>query len=493
VGLRRKGEFDWYGKMNNHFEQYFRSAPCFLTVQDKDFRIIDANDWFKKEFGDFEGRHCYQVYKHRPDKCEQCPVERTFRDGQSHKSEELVRTIGGREISVIVYTTPITNGNGEVTAVMEMSTDITEIDSLRRQLRESQQRYLQLFEEVPCYISIQDKELRIVDANRLHRETFGEGYGEKCYKIYKHRIKECFPCTVRQTFKDGIAHIHEEVVTSQKGEPLNVLVCTAPIVDAKGDIKYVIEMSANITQIRLLQDKLSSIGLLISSISHGVRGLLNGIDGGAYLLNSGMERNDNARIRQGWEMAQRNIEQIRRMMLDILYYAKSRQPVWENISGKELMEDISKIIAPKAAKLNIDLRGEFPSDGVPMVADYKALQTLLINLIENSIDACRVDKKKDHHFIKLCLNLTTDMIEFEIEDNGIGMDRETREKAFTLFFSSKGTEGTGLGLFISHNIAKDHGGSISVESEEDKGTRFLVRLPRKNPIMPEDSTEPRSS
>jgi signal transduction histidine kinase len=58
------------------------------------------------------------------------------------------------------------------------------------------------------------------------------------------------------------------------------------------------------------------------------------------------------------------------------------------------------------------------------------------------------------------------------------MDRETREKAFSLFFSSKGAEGPGLGLFIAHKIINNHGGTIDIESDLGKGTRFIVRLPR---------------
>ena len=68
-------------------------------------------------------------------------------------------------------------------------------------------------------------------------------------------------------------------------------------------------------------------------------------------------------------------------------------------------------------------------------------------------------------------------LSFEIEDNGIGMDRETREKLFSLFFSSKGVSGTGLGLFISNKIADKHGGGIEVDSEPGRGSRFTVRLP----------------
>ena len=65
---------------------------------------------------------------------------------------------------------------------------------------------------------------------------------------------------------------------------------------------------------------------------------------------------------------------------------------------------------------------------------------------------------------------------FNISDNGIGMDQETREKAFSLFFSSKGAGGTGLGLFIANKIAEAHGGSIKIESEEGKGSEFSVML-----------------
>ena len=134
--------------MKDAYQNYFESMPCFLTVQDRDFRIISANKRFEQEFGDYEGRCCYQVYKHRPEKCEDCPVERTFRDGHPHKSEEWVRTKDGKEIAVVVNTTPIYNGGGEIESVMEMSTDITEQKLLQRQLRESQEKYKLLFEVV---------------------------------------------------------------------------------------------------------------------------------------------------------------------------------------------------------------------------------------------------------------------------------------------------------------------------------------------------------
>lgn len=468
--------------MEDIYRKYFESMPCFVTVQDRNFRIIDANQRFVENFGQHDGRYCYQVYKRRPEKCEDCPVERTFADGAQHRSEELVTTIDGQEVWVVVFSTPIRDESGNITSVMEMSADVTRIKLLERQLRESQEKYRLLFEEVPCYISIQDRDLRILEANRMHRETFGTSYGSKCYKVYRHRSKECLPCPVRETFTDGKTRTHEEVVATRSGRRINVLVTTAPIRGADGEIEQVIEMSADITGIRELQDKLTSVGLLIGSISHGIKGLLNGLDGGIYLVNSGLKKNDRERIDRGWEIALRNVDRIRSMVMDILYYAKDREPEWTTISAEELLRDVSTDFAEKAARLNIEFVCQHDAEAGEFEADHQAVRSLLTNLMENSLDACRIDTKKDHHRIGVESAGTPDEVIFKISDTGIGMDRETREKAFSLFFSSKGSGGTGLGLFISHKIARSHGGRIEIVSEEGQGCTFLVALPRRRVV-----------
>ncbi|MGB5531364.1 MAG: PAS domain-containing sensor histidine kinase, partial [Ignavibacteriaceae bacterium] len=428
--------------MDEIYKKYFDSVPSYLTIQDKDFHLLDANQKFKNDFGNIDNRYCYQVYKNRSEKCEVCPVERTFHDGQSHQSEEIVKTLDGKEVNVIVNTAPIHDENGKIISVMEMSTDITENKKLQNQFKESQRKFQLMFEEVPCFISIQDKNLRIVEANRLHRETFGTSYGSMCYEVYKHRTSKCEPCIIEQTFKDGLIHTHEEVVTSKDNRQLNVMVFTAPIKDANGNIEKVIEMSADITPIRELQDKLTSVGLLIGSISHGIKGLLNGLDGGIYLVNTGLKKNDRARIDQGWEIASRNIRRIRSMVMDILYYAKDREPQWEDIPIKELMKEVCENFSDRAKRNNIDYICEIDPDAEQLEADRNAVRSLLINLLDNSLDACRIDTKKKSHTVTLKVEHRPNQIIFNILDDGIGMDRETREKAFSLFFSSKGAGGT---------------------------------------------------
>ena len=306
-------------------------------------------------------------------------------------------------MSLIVYTTPIRNEAGEITAVMKMATDITEIKLLQNQLRESRERYRHLFEEVPCYITIQDRDLRIVEANRQFREDFGDVIGSQCYQVYMHRSEECVPCAVKQTFQDGQVHQSEEVVTSRNGEQMNVLVSTAPIRSAEGQIKSVIEMSTDITPIRQLQSQLTSLGLVISSISHGIKGLLTSLDGGIYLVNSGMDKNNPDRIKQGWQMVERNIARVRTMVLDLLYYAKDREPALEWFPAQSVVEEVYGIIRGKAKEYGIEVQGDIDPVAGDLAADPKAIRSLLVNLLENSLDACRVDKKKSIHRIKVRL------------------------------------------------------------------------------------------
>jgi PAS domain S-box-containing protein len=463
------------------YRQYFEAMPCYVTVQDRNFKVMTANTRFVKDFGNFEGRYCYQVYKQRPEKCEICPVERTLRDGQSHSSEETIRCPDGREVSVIVYTEPIRDANGHITAVMEMSTDITDLKHLQDQLHESQSKYRSLFEEVPCYISIQDEDLNIIDANRLHRNAFGTFLGCKCYEVYKHRTEECYPCSVRQTFADGQMRIKEGVVTSIKGEAINVLVHTAPIYDSSGNINYVMEMSANISQVRQLQSQLTSIGLLISSISHGIKGLLNSLNGGIYLVNNGLAKDNRDRLHQGWEIVLRNVSRIRSMVLDILYYAKDREPDYTDITCVSMVQEVVDLLRDKAKELNVKLVNETDELACTFEADSKAVLSMLVNLTENSLDACRLDSRKQDHRVGISATGDVERVCFTIEDNGIGMDRETRENAFTLFFSSKGSEGTGLGLFIANKIVTAHGGEIKLKSQQGVGTTFSIYLPRIRP------------
>jgi len=455
--------------MEDFYRKLFNELPGYIRAQDKDFRIIASNRMFRTEFGDREGDLCFEVIKGSKEKCAVCSVERTFKDGQCHASEEIVKLENGQEICVVAYTAPIRDDAGNISAVEITFTDITRIKRL-------QQKYRNLFDVTPCYITVLNRDFTISNVNRWFEQDFGDGVGRSCYEVYKHRREPCLDCPVARTFQDGQIHQSEEVVTSRDGKQKDVRCYTAPIRDPNGEIVSVMEMSADITDLRNLQSRLTSLGMLVGSVSHGIKGLLSGIDGGVYLMETGFQKDKKDRVDQGWSMLKRNIERIRSMVMNVLYYAKDREIFWKAIDVPKLVASVEDILASRARRHNVEL--DLDTEAGTFDGDQDAVHSMLINLLENSVDACRVDKSKPSHKVTLTSRFQDDHVIFDIADDGIGMDQETKEKAFSLFFSSKGAEGTGLGLFIAHKITKSHGGTIDIQSDLGKGTRFIVTIPR---------------
>jgi signal transduction histidine kinase len=397
------------------------------------------------------------------------------------RSREIIGYLSGEDVPVIVHTAPIRNKDGDIELVIEISADVTEIRRLQEELRTTQQRYQQLFDEAPCYISVQDRALRLVATNRRFKEDFDENLGSYCYEVYKNQHEPCTDCPVVKTFEDGKSHQSEMVVTSKTGEQNNLLIWTAPIRDESGEISQVMEMSTNITQVRKLQDHLSAIGLKIGSISHGIKGLLTRLDGGIYLLDSGFAKENEELIKEGWSVVRLMIDRIKNMVLDILYFAKERDLIWERVDVLSLASDVVHTVEPKMEAQDITLVKDFDPTLGKFEVDAAVIRSALINILENATDACMEDPSKALHEIIFRVNQDKNHIIFDVHDTGVGMDKETKENLFNLFFSSKGSKGTGLGLFISYNFIQQHGGSITVESTPGQGSHFSIRMPKIRP------------
>jgi signal transduction histidine kinase len=116
--------------------------------------------------------------------------------------------------------------------------------------------------------------------------------------------------------------------------------------------------------------------------------------------------------------------------------------------------------------------------------DPEVISSGLVNILENAVDACIDDEAKPHHEVVFAVSATAHEVCFAVRDNGTGMDRQTQEKMFSLFFSSKGSRGTGLGLYIANDVVQQHGGRIEVQSALGEGTEFRVFLPRQPRVQP---------
>jgi len=351
-------------------------------------------------------------------------------------------------------------------------------------LHNAQNLYHQLFDLVPCYISVQDRNLRLTATNQWFKMDFGGGIGVHCYEVYKHRTSPCEKCVVLATFDDGLSHQTEEVVTSKSGKQYNVLTCTAPIKDSTGQIAQVMEMATNITQIRQLQDQLTSLGLMIGSMSHGVKGMLTALDGGIYQLETGLAKQDRERTSRAFDQVKEMADRIRKMVLEILYYAKSRELQYKTLDIDRLAQQVVEAVKPIADKNGIRFETEISPSLGSIELDPNWIQAALVNFIENAVDACSSDRSKSDHYVKFkVFDMEPDQIRFIIQDNGMGMDRETQNKMFSLFFTSKGSQGTGLGLFIANLVIQQHNGNIQVESKPQEGSLITVCLPRRRPEL----------
>jgi PAS domain S-box-containing protein len=459
--------------------QYFNELPCFVSIHSPHLKVVAANQRYLAKVGDFIGQPSWAAYSKDGESEMADQVDTTFKTGQGQRVQTTVALKDGEVTPVIVHTAPIRNAGGDVELVVEIAADVTEINRLQDELHATQQRYEQLFNESPCYITVQDRDLNVTAANRRFREDFDNPIGSRCYETYKHRQKVCPNCPVAQTFADGGSHHCEMKVTAVNGDLRHMLVWTAPLRNASGRITQVMEMSTDITQIRELQDQLSSVGLLIGSVSHGIKGLLTGLDSGMYMLDSGFLKGNQERIDEGRELIHFMVSRIRRMVLDILHYAKGKDLKWEKLDAGEFSEEVVQTVLPKLTDKNITLIRRFDPGLKDIEVDVDILHATLINILENAIKACRVDLTKSSHEIVFSAYQQGRHLVFDVADNGIGMDQDTQDKIFTPFYTSSSGHGTGLGLFFTHKILRQQGGRIELETTLGQGSRFRVYVTKK--------------
>jgi signal transduction histidine kinase len=225
---------------------------------------------------------------------------------------------------------------------------------------------------------------------------------------------------------------------------------------------------------------ITSQGELVGSISHELKGLLNGIDGGVYLLESGVKKSKPERIDQGLEMVYRNLTRMRRLVSHSLYFVKDREIDWESLDLEEVCASVIKMFQQQADHLGVKL--VLDSQSRPFEGGVLPIQSLLANLLEYALEASHLAKAKPSPSITLSAALADGRVEFEILSDGFTMEEETRERVMGRYYAPRGTDRSHLSLFLANKIVTSHGGTLEIVSSDDKlSTRFLVKLPAANP------------
>jgi signal transduction histidine kinase len=321
-----------------------------------------------------------------------------------------------------------------------------------------------------------DGDFNIVQTNKQFNEDFGVHLGDKCFRVYKNRDSRCDNCPVEKTFMDGRSHYSEEI-WQRNGQATYVVINTAPVTNDSGRIVAVLEMSTNITEVKQLQGELAILGETIAGMSHNIKNILSGLQGGVYVVDSGLVRERRDRIQAGWNMVKNNVEKVSDLVKGILYASKQRKPEYEACDPGQLLTEICDLYEHRAREQGIKLTRNFERQMGSFFLDSAGMHSALCNLVSNALEACRSTEEDDLHQIVVGGRIEDNTLVMEVTDDGEGIPSEVKDKLFNKFYSTKGAKGTGLGLVITRKVIEEHRGSIRVESEPGKGTSFFVEIP----------------
>jgi signal transduction histidine kinase len=230
-------------------------------------------------------------------------------------------------------------------------------------------------------------------------------------------------------------------------------------------------------------ERLAAVGQTVAGLSHAIKNITGGLRGGAFVLEKGIELRDQKYLMQGWEMIKGNVDKIANLSLDLLNYAKDTDLNFQDADPNQPAREVFNLMRPRARELGIDLSKDFSDRQDSCQFDADLIYRCLLNLVTNAIDACIHDaagagKKK---VLVRTRRRRGGGIEYQVQDNGCGMNAEVKKNIFQQFFSTKGSEGTGIGLMITKKIVDEHHGEITVESEQGVGSTFIIRIPGKQP------------
>lgn len=242
-------------------------------------------------------------------------------------------------------------------------------------------------------------------------------------------------------------------------------------------------------------ERLAAMGQTIATLSHHVKNILQGIRGGSYLIEAGLDRNDTDAVRRGWGIVDRNQERISNLVMDMLTFSKEREPEKTDGDINDTVRDVVELMQVRAQEMHVQLGSHFDQTMPVSCFDPEAIHRAVLNLVTNAIDAASgimqveedfetddtateaEEKEPGKVFVKTSYDAHVGWM-IDVIDNGPGIAEEDREKIFSLFASRKGARGTGLGLPVSAKIMREHGGKILIlDPDIGRGTCFRLCLP----------------
>jgi signal transduction histidine kinase len=224
-------------------------------------------------------------------------------------------------------------------------------------------------------------------------------------------------------------------------------------------------------------ERLAAMGQTIATLSHHIKNILQGVRGGSYLIDMGLNDHNEELVRKGWHVVEKNQNKIYHLVMDMLTFSKERQPALVPAQLNEAVNDVIELMQARAEEYSVELKFQ-PDTSLPMCTfDPEGIHRAVLNIVTNAIDAV---EGSDRAFVlvETGLHSESDMLWVAVSDNGPGIPEDQLTRIFNVFESTKGARGTGLGLAVSLKIIREHGGDIAVESRLGEGSRFTLAWPR---------------
>jgi len=226
-------------------------------------------------------------------------------------------------------------------------------------------------------------------------------------------------------------------------------------------------------QAKLVQnEKMVSLGQLVSGINHEINNPLNFIKSGLHILNTELKNEKNSNSQVALKAINEGFEKINTVVSSLNNFIEDPKDHFSFLEIHEVLESCTNVLSMGAQK-DFRLEKKYSTDSLSVIGNPGRLHQLFLNILSNAKQALR-----SLGIIKIETGVEEDTIVISITDNGKGIPKDQMGKIFNPYFTTKDpNEGTGLGLSISYQIVKDHKGTIDVRSEAGIGTCVVVKLP----------------
>lgn len=387
----------------------------------------------------------------------------------------------GSSIAALVLEDRLSQTPEERAAVLDSIRHMTRTLRLSRQELAETNRQLaflkefseNIIESIPLGVATLDTSMRVTYWNgamaRISGATRNSVMGLRADRILKPLMPDLFGPT-------GIER-EGEVVCVSPGKVLSIYI-TRLMGGRQGRVLVV----EDITEKRKIEEELfrstkhASLGRLAAGVAHEIGNPLASI---SSLVQEMLAEDTSPFFNESLDTIHHHIDRIARIVRSLGDFARLYPRQKTGADLPELLESTMRLVRYDKNFKKINLRTEL-SDVPPVVADVDQLQQVFLNLVLNARDSM---PEGGDLTITIRSSEGGEAVIVEFADTGRGIDGEIMDKIFDPFFSTKGlARGTGLGLSISYSIIKDHGGSISVRTEKDRGTCFIISLPVKTGV-----------